>query len=83
MADCLAQPDTEAGIMYGATGVCHQIANRILYPANVWVNRASGVHYSIWKWGAYGKDPITFQRYSPASFPWPELSNCLANHLHP
>lgn len=32
-ADCLAQPDSQAGIIYGSTGVCHQIANRILSPA--------------------------------------------------
>src|SRR5229473_4466627 len=30
IADCLAQPTGLAGIKYGITGVCHQIANRIL-----------------------------------------------------
>jgi hypothetical protein len=28
-ADCLARPDSAAGIIYGKTGVCHQMANRI------------------------------------------------------
>ena len=27
-ADCLSQPNSQAGIVYGITGVCHQTANR-------------------------------------------------------
>ena len=32
-ADCLSQPNAQAGIGYGSIGVCHQAANRILFPA--------------------------------------------------
>ncbi|HET6879523.1 MAG TPA: hypothetical protein VFI31_05190, partial [Pirellulales bacterium] len=32
VADCISQQFSRAGIAYGLTGVCHQIANRILFP---------------------------------------------------
>ena len=81
--DCLSQPNSEAGIDYGVTGVCHQTANRILYPSGQTVSGASGYRGSFFAWGAYGRDPTTGQHYSPLTFPWPELHNCLANHVHP
>jgi hypothetical protein len=28
LADCLSQPNSQAGILYAITGVCHQTANR-------------------------------------------------------
>jgi hypothetical protein len=47
LARCLACPDGQAGISYGVTGVCHQIANRILYPAGDRVERAKGYNRSF------------------------------------
>lgn len=82
-ADCLAQSKSEAGILYAVTGVCHQMANRILYPSGQTVSKARGYNGSLFIWGTYGKDPQTMRRYSPSTFPWPELSHCLANHTHP
>lgn len=82
-ADCLSQPSSEAGISYGRTGVCHQTANRILYPSGQTVSGASGSKGSIFAWGTYGKDPVAGQFYSPVTFPWSELHNCRTNHVHP
>lgn len=33
VANCLARPNAQAGIVYGINGLCHQMSNRILYPA--------------------------------------------------
>ncbi len=63
-AECLSQPDATAGIRYAKTGVCHQAANRILYPAMQFVNLAKGYRLSVDRWGVYGKGD------------WPELRNC-------
>ena len=82
-ADCLSQPNSKAGIIYGGTGVCHQTANRILLPAGIYVSAAAGYRTSLFAWGAYGRDIATRKLYSPTHNPWPELSFCLANHLHP
>ena len=82
-ADCLSQPNSQAGIRYGVTGVCHQTANRILYPGSVTVSRAKGSRGSFFAWGIYGLDLATLQHYCPMSFPWPELQHCNANHSHP
>jgi hypothetical protein len=46
-ADCLSQPNSEAGIVYGGTGVCHQAANRILLPSGQTVSGASGYRGSF------------------------------------
>ncbi len=54
-ANCLAQTDLKAGIMYGLTGVCHQIANRILYPSQQYVSKAKGYRGSVFVWGVYGR----------------------------
>lgn len=72
-ADCLSQPNSQAGISYGVTGVCHQTANRILYPSGQTVSGARGYRGSIFAWGTYGLGP----------FPWTELRNCLTRHSHP
>src|ERR1700738_4941091 len=34
-ANCISQPSSTAGLVYGITGVCHQTANRILWPAGI------------------------------------------------
>lgn len=82
-ADCLSQPNSEAGILYAKTGVCHQTANRILLPAGQMVSGASGYRLSIFVYGVYGRDLATLGNFSPSSFPWPELQFCRANHVHP
>jgi hypothetical protein len=81
-ADCLSQPNSQAGIVYGRTGVCYQTANRILYPSRRTVSPARGCIGSLYFWGAYGRDPTTGQHYSPSNFPWPELHTCLTSHTH-
>jgi hypothetical protein len=64
IADCLSQPNSEAGIIYGITGVCHQTANRILHPAKITVAGCQGYILSVLLFGVYGQ------------LPWPELSTC-------
>lgn len=81
-AECLSQPNSEAGIVYGGTGVCHQAANRILLPSGQNVSGASGYRGSFWAWGSYGRDLVTRRTYSPLSFPWPELEACRTLHVH-
>ncbi|MDQ7789978.1 MAG: hypothetical protein RDU41_07995 [Clostridia bacterium] len=54
VAQCLSLPDSEAGINYGLTGVCHQAANRILWPAKVLVSQARSYNLSVMIYGAYG-----------------------------
>ncbi len=56
-----AGPDTtftglpeESGIVYAVNGVCHQIANRILYPHGRIVSRATGYWLSVSVFGTYG-----------------------------
>lgn len=82
-SDCLSQPRSQAGIRYLLTGVCHQTANRILWPAGMTVNAARGARGSVFAWGSYGRDPATGAAFSPRSSPWPELSLCLLSHHHP
>lgn len=70
IADCLSQPNSEAGIDYLNTGVCHQTANRILLPAGqVLVIGCNGYGTSTFLWGVYGKGT------------WPELHSCNAAGL--
>ncbi len=59
------------GSAMASTGVCHQIANRILYPASIRVDRAKGYNRSFRFYGDYGADLGT----GPY---WPERSRCLA-----
>lgn len=82
-AACLAQPNFDAGINYGKTGVCHQMANRILFPARQMVSAAKGYRASIFVFGVYGLDLGTLQHYSPVHKPWQELLFCQTNHTHP
>jgi hypothetical protein len=74
-ADCLSQPSSKAGIRYGRTGVCHQTANRILYPSGASVEDAGGYRLSLFAFGTYGRRGFRF--YSPAKYPWDELVKCL------
>lgn len=53
-AECIARPRSEAGIVYGVTGLCHQTANRILYPAGVTVSDAVGYRITEFFFGTYG-----------------------------
>lgn len=55
VAACLSQPNSHAGITYLITGVCHQTANRILYPAMVIVSGARGYWLSSLLYGTYGR----------------------------
>jgi hypothetical protein len=64
IADCLSQPNSQAGIVYGITGVCHQTANRILHPAATTVAGCNGYVQSAFVYGAYGRRN------------WTELSKC-------
>src|ERR1700730_15115091 len=67
IADCLAQPNGEAGIRYARTGVCHQITNRILHSAGITVAGCGGYITSVAGWGEYGL------------LPWPELQACYSS----
>ena len=84
-SDCLSQPNSQAGINYGITGVCHQTANRILYPGGQIVSGASGYRFSFFAWGAYGLDLTILppRHCSPSSSPWAELQACRNYHSHP
>jgi len=64
VAQCLSQAESHAGIFYGVTGVCHQTANRILYPGGVLVSLAKGCLQSIFVWGTYGRGS------------WPQREKC-------
>lgn len=71
IADCLSQPASApgvvpwvyAGLRYGIDGVCHQAANRILFPSGTTVAACAGYPWSVWTYGAY-------------PMPWPELQIC-------
>jgi hypothetical protein len=87
-ADCLSQPNSHAGITYAFTGVCHQTANRILYPTSAngqlaTVSQARGARLSYFMYGVYGLDPTTLNPHSPLTSPWPELQICASAHVHP
>jgi hypothetical protein len=55
-ANCISWPSSTAGLIYGVTGVCHQTANRILWPAGITVSRAKGYWASFLAYGTYGTD---------------------------
>jgi len=55
VADCISKPWSTAKLVYGVTGVCHQTANRILWPAGVTVRKARGYWASWLLYGTYGK----------------------------
>lgn len=79
---CLAGPDETAGIKYLLTGVCHQAANRILYPCGKQITNAKGYPMTVFTFGAYGLVPGSTKRYSPRNTPWPELVTCQNDHNH-
>ena len=55
-ADAIAQPDEKANIKcYLINGVCHQAANRILFPAGITVAGARGYGVSESLFGPYGR----------------------------
>ena len=74
---CLASPDqgaifstlsigdADAGINFGRTGVCHQIANRILMPMSIDCHDVRGYVRSLLIYGTYGARL------------WPEQSKCI------
>ncbi len=53
-ANCISQPHSQAGVLYGINGVCHQTANRILYPAGLIVSKAKCYWLSALLYGTYG-----------------------------
>ncbi len=71
-ADAIAGPDERAGIKcYLINGVCHQAANRILFPATITVRGARGYGVSEAMYGTYGR-------------PRGPLGTCLSPfHQHP
>ncbi len=70
LAKCLACPDGMAGVDYGVTGVCFQIANRILWPAAILVEQARGYNRLFRHFGHFGLD----RGRGPF---WPERDRCL------
>jgi len=55
-ANAIAGGDEKAGIKcYLVNGVCHQAANRVLYPAGILVSEARGYTLSSLMFGTYGK----------------------------
>lgn len=80
-AECLSQPNGQAGIRYFRTGVCHQSANRILYAAKTIVAAARGARSSFFRWGVYGLDEA-LECCDPFLNPWRELRECRASHKH-
>lgn len=61
-ADMIAQPNERAGIRrYLIDGVCHQAANRILLPAGITTQGATGYDLSIAIFGIYGRSH--FERF--------------------
>jgi hypothetical protein len=55
-ADAIAEPNGRAGVTcYLVNGVCHQAANRILFPAGIFVTGARGYGLSSAIYGPYGR----------------------------
>src|ERR1019366_4545285 len=55
-ADAIAEPNERAGVTcYLVNGVCHQAANRILFPAGIFVTGARGYGVSSAIYGPYGR----------------------------
>ncbi len=49
---------TEAGVLYSANGVCHTMANRILYESRKTVHEAGGYNLSHALYGTYGLEML-------------------------
>jgi hypothetical protein len=48
----------EEGVVYGINGVCHQIANRLLYRSSRIVSHAEGYWFSVSLFGTYGTQVV-------------------------
>jgi len=68
-SDCLSKKSSHAGLIYGVSGVCHQTANRILYPAKKIVSEAHGYWASVAMYGTYGTSSI------PSAIEWKVRKN--------
>jgi len=76
-ANCLSQPWSTAGLIYGVTGVCHQTANRILWPAGSTVRAAKGYWASWLAYGTYGTDTAAWLgRLAVCSLSKGEIAQC-------
>jgi hypothetical protein len=74
-ARCIDGSDL-AGIFYFRTGVCHQIANRLLYPAGVKIPLGSHVQVrgSCFGYGQFGELRQN-RSWVPTTHRWPERAN--------
>jgi len=73
-ADCLSEKNSHAGLLYGLTGVCHQTANRILFPARCIVSEATNYWLTAFVYGTYGLSVVKFQSRLAKCLPgqdWP------------
>ncbi|MBT9612216.1 MAG: hypothetical protein IV108_03000 [Burkholderiales bacterium] len=78
-ANCISLPSSTAGLIYGVTGVCHQTANRILWPAGITVRKAKGYWASVLAYGTYGSDvPAWLIRIGVCSTSTGEIPKCSA-----
>ena len=76
-ADCIARPDMQAGIRYGVTGLCHQTANRILWPAGVNVSATKNYGLTVFFYGHYGSDAQEWiQHRAPCENTTGEIAEC-------
>lgn len=77
-ANAIATKDEDGGLKcYGINGVCHQAANRILFPASMTVEGARGYGVSQGMFGTYGREG-----FGPCRSPFhrhPDVSGDLAN----
>jgi hypothetical protein len=77
-ANCISLPASTSGIIYGVTGVCHQTANRILWPAGITVRKAKGYWASFLAYGTYGTDvPAWLVRLGICSTATGEIAQCM------
>lgn len=69
---------SQSGIVYAINGVCHNLANRTLYPSSVTVNGALGYWFTQAIYGTYGTmvplpliPPVVFIPFPPFVLPNP------------
>jgi len=60
ISHAIAGVDHKAGIVYGVTGVCHQMANRILSPSGITVKDAAGYFLSVASYQEFGIDELNW-----------------------
>ena len=88
-ANAIAQPDGRAGITcYLINGVCHQSANRVLFPAGITVHGARGYYISESLYGPYGRPHgafgtcnAPFDRHTGMSGDLPESTVIQGQHI--